>query len=179
MRSVHASTLTRAAGVVVLAAAIGTVAWGLILGFHFEPTEEAIYQTAVGGSLLRLGWPAIPLAAVAVITRRSRVGGACALAAGLLVIGVTARAALDLRPEAGERQVAASFAPPQGAVRDTSRWTGYSFPSLSLAWRMAGPRDVACDAATESMRSWSESPPERRLLERSCFVSGRRAGHIG
>lgn len=178
MRSVRPSTLSRALAGAVLAAALASVVWGLTLGFHFERTEEAIYETEVGGALLRVVWPAIPLALAGVITRRTPVGVVCAIVAGVLVVGSTAGTAFDLRPEAGERRVADWFPPPEGAVRDTSLWTGYSFPSLSLAWRSPGPLDRACEAAERSMRSWSESLPERRLLERSCFVSGRRADHV-
>lgn len=136
-----------------------------------------MYKTEVGKQLI-VGAPlAVPLAVVALVTRRRWLGICCVVPAGLLLGWLVVQVELDLHPETGERRVLASFVPPAGArSAGEDAFRGFSFPSLSAAWEVRAPVEQVCRDASERMAEWSETPPRR--LRQSCLTIGTRDGHV-
>ncbi|MDQ3106231.1 MAG: hypothetical protein M3Q68_00305 [Actinomycetota bacterium] len=184
----RSSTVVRSLGAVLVLVGLGAVLQGLGLGFYIEGTDDALYKASVGKDLVALSWPAIPLGIVALIWARRPV-----LSVPLLVLGSIALIAVvagvvqseqRLRPEAGERWVAAAFVPPAGATEgtgDRATFDGFSFPTFRRSWTVQGDVDRVCRATVERLEAWSERPVTRpsQASSDACFAVGRRDGHDG
>ena len=167
------------AGCLLLVGSLVTLVWSLGLQFHIENTDDAIYETAVGTSLLGIAWLAAPCAIVAIVVRRRAVGIG-AVVVGVVVLGfAVTRARLDLDPERGERDVASAFASPGVGVGVGE--SDYEFPSLTRTWRVPGTTESAvCDVVGERMRAWSTSTTSTAPDPRDgCWFVGHRDGHDG
>ncbi len=158
----------------------------LVMQFHIENTEAAIYETALGRDQLAVVWLAVPLGVVAVVTRRPSLGWPC-LALGLaLVIGPVLRSQALMRPEAGERRAAAAFIPPAGAVPAEGVFDGYDFPSFRRSWVATGTSPAQlCPAAIARLAAWAGEEPSVPFpanangARASCFATAVRGAHGG
>ncbi len=167
---------------------LGAVLQGLGLGFYFAGTDDALYKASVGKDLVALSWPAVPLGIVALVWARRPVLSAPLLVLGsvalIAVVGGVVQSEQRLRPEAGERRVAAAFVPPAGATEgtgDRAALDGFSFPSFRRSWTVPGDVASVCRAAVERLEAWSERPVTQPDVSSSdgCFAFGRRDGHDG
>lgn len=168
----------RVGACLLLAGTAACVLWGLALGFQLSGTAEARYKAEIGAHLFQLAPLVVPLAVVALVTRRKWLGFAC-IACGVLFLGwLSAGALADLRPEPGERRVLADFVPPAGAQpAGPDRFQGFSFPSLTARWMVRSPAETVCRQAMIRMVDWSQTPPQRPI--RRCLITGERDGHLG